>query len=114
MKKRHIISWVLLTIFSSMLLFSSLHVHDHSSTSTKAETECADCVKHQCHGHFSQLPMDTHPCVLCQFLLLTFLASAISAYIYSWFQIRNLTVPSRHRAYLSVYGVISLRAPPAV
>ena len=75
--RRHMTSWLLLAVFLPMLVLSSIHTHE-SSTSA-AETECADCVHHSCHGHLSQTAAWAHDCVLCQFLTLTMLTAALVA-----------------------------------
>ena len=109
--KRHIASWVLLAVYLPMLLVSSLHIH---GTADAHETECAECVQHQCHGHLSQLSDGMHQCVLCQILTLTYVATAAGALL--CYQPRRKVVYARYRQTpcLTYTGFISLRAPPAV
>lgn len=110
MTKRHIASWVLLAVYLPMLIFSSLHIHE---TSQEGATECAECVRHQCHGHLSQLSGGIHQCVLCQILTLTYVATATGALLF--YQAKHKVGYALHRQTLcqTSLGFISLRAPPA-
>ena len=108
--RRHIASWLLLAVFVPMLVFSSLHVHEEGAAS--AVTECADCVHHTCHGHLTQTASWTHDCVVCQFLTLTFVATAVFCLI-----IINKVVSVRNDALqrnvcVAHSGIVGLRAPP--
>ena len=110
--KRHIASWMLLAVFVPMLVLSSLHVHKASSS--LAETECSDCVHHNCHGHLSQTATAIHDCVLCQFLTLRMLAAAIVAvtlyiHVCKFYHARPFC-----RDYAVCCGVIVTRGPPTV
>jgi hypothetical protein len=109
--KRHIASWILLAVFLPMLVFSSLHIHEGSAST--AETECADCIHHSCHGHMTTMSHWAHDCVLCQFLSLTFIATAAVCLI-----ILNNVVSVRidarqHHVCVAYSGIVGLRAPPA-
>lgn len=108
--KRHIASWVLLAVYLPMLLLSSLHIHE---TSMDGATECAECVKHQCHGHLIQLSDGVHQCVLCQILTLSYVASATGALLYV--QPNRSILSTRYCQVLCPKNqvVLSLRAPPA-
>lgn len=109
--KRHIASWVLLAVYLPMLLVSSLHIHGEADAH---ETECAECVQHQCHGHLSQLLDGMHQCVLCQILTLTYVATAASVLLCYQSQRKAVYARYRQTPCLTYTGFISLRAPPAV
>ncbi|MBP5425141.1 MAG: hypothetical protein J6Y33_03595 [Prevotella sp.] len=110
--RRLIASWWLLAIFVPMLVFSTLHVHEKTGVEVTAE-ECADCVHHSCHGHMSSLVQWSHECVLCQFLTLTFVATAVAGLtiinkvFVSGIDARQCHVCMAHS------GIVGLRAPPA-
>ena len=110
--KQHISSWLLLAVFVPMLLLSSVHVHD--DISSVADTECTDCVHHDCHGHLTQTVSWAHNCVLCQFLSLTFLAANLGAAIVC------INVSKHYQAqyangYASAYcGSNVTRGPPSI
>lgn len=109
--KRHIAPWLLLAVFVSMLVLSSLHVHEDSTAT--AETECTDCVHHSCHGHLTQMATWTHDCVLCQFLTLTFVATAaVTLYIINKVGSKRIDV-RRRNVCVAYSGIVGLRAPPA-
>ncbi len=110
--KQHIASWLLLAVFVPMLLLSSVHVHENISS--EADTECINCVHHDCHGHLTQMVSWTHNCTLCQFLLLTFLAANLgAAFVY-------INVSKHYRAqyangYASAYcGFNVTRGSPSI
>ena len=110
--RRHIALWLLLAVFMPMLIFSSLHVHEVSVSAT--ETECTDCIHHNCHGHLTQIVFGTHDCVLCQFLTLSMLtATAMAAIAYFHVCKKNHVLPlgSCHAA---CCGIIVTRGPPSV
>ena len=111
MTKRHIASWVLLAVYLPMLLISSLHIHGTTDTH---ETECAECVQHQCHGHLSQLSDGLHQCVLCQILTLTYVASTVGMLLCYQSQRKAVYTRYRQTPCLTHAGFISLRAPPSV
>ena len=66
--RRHIAALFLLAVFLPMLTLSSLHIHE--TVQTADTEECTVCADHKCAGHVTQLPMQMHQCVLCQFLSL--------------------------------------------
>ncbi|MBR2206207.1 MAG: hypothetical protein IJ898_07640 [Prevotella sp.] len=66
----------MLAVFLPMLIFSSLHIHEIPQTT---DTECSDCVHHNCHGHLTAMATWAHDCVLCQFLTLSMLTAAMMA-----------------------------------
>ena len=109
--RRHIASWLLLAVFVPMLLFSSLHVHEDNAA--EAETACADCVNHSCHGHLTQMATWTHDCVLCQFLTLTFVATAAVSLIYINKVVSSRIDVQRRNVCVAYSGIVGLRAPPA-
>ena len=74
--RRQISACVLLAVFLPMLIFSSLHIHEIPQTT---DTECSDCVHHNCHGHLSVMATWAHDCVLCQFLTLPMLTAVMMA-----------------------------------
>ena len=108
--KRHIASWMLLAVYVPMLVFSSLHIHEsHAST----DTECAECVAHQCHGHIAQTDVSPDDCVLCQFLSLTFTAAATAVVAFIFNVSRITVVPLSCAVCGTRWGNIVTRGPPA-
>ena len=93
-----------------MLLISSLHIHE---TPEYGEA-CVECVHHQCHGHLSQLSDGLHQCVLCQILTLTYIATAVGPLLCYLYKGKATYALFRQTPCLTSYGLISLRAPPAV
>ena len=109
--KRHIASWVLLAVFVPMLLLSSVHIHE---TGKSIGHECSECVQHHCHGHLGELTSTTHACVLCQFLTLSFVATAVIAFVL-FNKVNNIHFAKRQDSIcLDTYGIPTLRAPPSV
>ena len=109
--RRHIASWLLLAVFVPMLVFSSLHVHEDGVA--PALTECADCVHHSCHGHLMQMATWTHDCVLCQFLTLTFVATA-AVTLFVFHKVVSSGIDAQRLNVCVAYsGIVGLRAPPA-
>ena len=103
---------MLLAVFVPMLLLSSVHVHEEGMV--VAETECADCVHHSCHGHLTQNASWAYDCVLCQFLTLTILTAAVVAvmvYIHVCKKIHTQPLCGCHAV---CCGVIVTRGPPSV
>ena len=93
-----------------MVVFSSLHVHQDGVTT--AETQCADCVHHSCHGHLTQMATWTHDCLLCQFLTLTFVATAAVAFITINKVASSRIDAQRRNVCVAHSGIVGLRAPP--
>ena len=107
--RRHIASWLLLAVFVPMLVISSLHVHEDGAA---AETECVECVHHSCHGHLTQIATWTHDCLLCQFLTLTFVATAAVTLLIT-FKVFSSRIDAQRRNVCVAYnGIVGLRAPP--
>ena len=108
--RRHIALWLLLAVFVPMLVLSSVHVHETGET---AETECADCVHHSCHGHMTAASMWTHDCVLCQFLSLTMLTATMMAVTVYLFVCKKNYAQPLCGYQTSCCGVIVTRGPPS-
>ena len=107
--RRHIASWVLLAVFLPMLILSSVHVHE---TTTSIDYECSGCVQHHCHGHLGEMTTSMHACVLCQFLTLSFVAAAVFAVVL-YNKVNEIHFAQRRsNILLKACGVITLRAPP--
>ena len=109
--RRHIASWMLLAVFVPMLLLSSVHVHETGET---IETECADCVHHNCHGHLTAMATWAHDCVLCQFLTFSMLAAvmlAVMVYVHVCKKYHAQPLCGCHTA---CCGAIVTRGPPSV
>lgn len=109
--RRYIAAWLLLAVFLPMLIFSSLHVHEED-TSTVV-TECADCVHHTCHGHMTAATHWAHDCVLCQFLTLTFLATATVSFTFINRTVSVTIDVQQRNVCVARRGIVGLRAPPA-
>ena len=110
-RKRHIASWLLLAVFVPMLILSSLHVHEQVQDNI---LDCKECVDHHCHGHLTQLSMSMDDCVLCQFLMLTFLAeAALVVVFYNRTFVFHFAQPQCD-VHLEALGIPTLRAPPTV
>ncbi len=108
---RKIASRILLAIFLPMLMLSSVHVH---KTTIAPDTECAQCVHHQCHGHLTQQWGGSHPCLLCQFLTLSFVVTTAIVVTYYNNSNKKLYSHHQHKVYVDVMGLPALRAPPYV
>ena len=94
-----------------MLIFSSFHVHEDGAAA--AVTECADCLHHSCHGHLTQMATWTHDCVLCQFLTLTFVATAAVTLLIIHKVASSRIDAQRRNVCVAHSGIVGLRAPPA-
>ena len=94
-----------------MLVLSSLHVHENGAAASV--TECTDCVHHNCHGHLIQMATWTHDCVLCQFLTLTFVATAAVTLFIINKVISSMIDAQRRDVCVAYSGIVGLRAPPA-
>ncbi len=76
-KKRTFISLVLLTVFLSAYLTSSVHKHPQRESDTVV---CEKCVHHLPHsGHLSAYDGGLSDCVLCHFLGLPFVITLAMA-----------------------------------
>lgn len=108
---RQISACVLLAVFLPMLMLSSLHIHEAPQTS---DTECSDCVHHNCHGHLTATATWTHNCVLCQFLTLPMLAAimvAVMVYVHVCKKFRAQPICDCHTV---CCGAIVTRGPPTI
>ena len=109
--RRQISACVLLAVFLPMLIFSSLHIHEIPQTT---DTECSDCVHHNCHGHLTAMATWAHDCVLCQFLTLSMLAAvmmAVAVYIHVCKKYHAQPLCGPHAV---CCGTIVTRGPPPV
>ena len=109
--KRHIVSWLLLSVFVPMLLLSSVHIH---SGWAEDAAQCDECVRHQCHGHIAIEKIAADDCVLCQFLMLCFTAAATLVVVLGNTKASKRIVENNSSVFLSVRGLMMLRAPPVV
>ena len=100
---------MLLAVYVPMLVFSSLHIHETTET---ADTECTDCVHHNCHGHLTATATWAHDCVLCQFLTLTMVAATATAAVFLLNRGAHVFAPFHCRIATTACGVVSLRGPP--
>jgi Ca2+/H+ antiporter len=110
-KRRQYVSWMLLAVFVPMLLLSSLHIHE---SSVSAETECTDCVHHNCHGHLSQTASWADDCVLCHFLTLPMLTAAVVVAALIVNVCRKCHILPTSNYYAACYDCIVTRGPPSV
>lgn len=108
-KKRHIAAWVLLAIFVPILLLSSIHVH---GSHTVTDEKCVECITHTCHGHIDQTEMSFDDCVLCQFLVLSFVTPAIITAIYIFNARKFYDAQQPCAVYGTRMGHIVTRGPP--
>lgn len=109
--RRRLASWILLAVYLPVLVLSSVHVH---KAEWAGETECAECVHHQCHGHLTQYAGELHQCVLCQFLTLSY-PLATTLLLVSFFpegRLHYTTATCVSHSCKS--GPVGLRAPPTV
>ena len=108
-KKRQIASWILLAVFVPMLVLSSVHIHD---SHISAETTCTECVAHHSHSHFGQSETTLDACVLCQFLSLSFVATAVvmATPIFNVFSNQHFLLPCA--VHVVSWGHIAKRGPP--
>ena len=95
-----------------MLVVSSLHIHQDGAAT--AVTECKDCVHHSCHGHLTQTATWTHDCLLCQFLTLTFVATAAVTLLVVYKVLSGRIDAQRRNVCVAHNGIVGLRAPPAI
>lgn len=69
-RKRVTSAWLLLSIFVSMMMLSSVHRHQPMADSA---IDCEECAHHIHHsGHFTMAYEHLDDCVLCQFLNLIY------------------------------------------
>lgn len=71
--KRIVSAWILLAVFLSAMVVSTIHRHELSSESFA----CSDCANHVHHqGHLLDGSLQIDHCLVCQFLSTTYLATA--------------------------------------
>jgi len=109
-RKRVFVGRVLLAIFVSMTLLSSLHVHEMSAL---ASAECVECAHHVSHaGHLSTASHGIDSCVLCQFIGLPMIVCAAVTLVLL-VRAAKVVQPVRvSRVCRRSVAVLSLRAPP--
>ena len=90
---------MLLTVYLSIVLVSSLHIHPASLWQID---ECEQCVNHTPHaGHLTASDGWSHDCLLCQFLSFSYVAAAVA--IYYGIVIHVVTNPT----FLSAYAMFN-------
>lgn len=63
-QRRIKIAWALLSVFVTMMAFTTFHRHHYEVAD---DVECVQCAHHQPHsGHISWQTVDTHNCLVCQ------------------------------------------------
>lgn len=109
--KRQTAAWILMAVFIPMLFLASLHRHD--TVEQSQEEVCYACLHHIHHdAHLNTMVHHTGDCVLCHFLSLPFLATAVLAIATPYYIIRTATTaPASHLSSFR-HGVPSLRGPP--
>lgn len=95
-----------------MLLLSSLHIHRPQPL--PAGAECEYCIEHHCGGHINTQVQTIHDCLLCQFLSLPKMVTAVRDAVTTDCQCKS--VYSQYQAALPAHalGTIVPRGPPAV
>ena len=109
--RRQLSACILLAVFLPMLIFSSLHIHEIPQTT---DTECSDCVHHNCHGHLTAMATWAHDCVLCQFLTLSMLAAVLMAVTVYVHVCKKYHAQSLCGCHTACCGNIVTRGPPSV
>jgi hypothetical protein len=111
-KARRVISFILLTVFLSAFVASSLHRHPAHEPDG---VECAQCVHHLPHnGHIASYDGGLSDCVLCHFIGLPFVISLALAILPSARLIRTL-FSSLRRPFVSAHlRLAPSRAPPVL
>lgn len=105
-------AWVLIAVFLPMLALSSLH---HHPLDCNMQTECYDCVHHIQHaGHISAATHSVDHCVLCHFLMLTYVVGTMVV-----LSVQRLPVNLSHDCLCPQLGIVArgqlhLRAPPVL
>ncbi len=103
-------AWLLLAVYLSMVVLSSLHVHPESLL---IPDECEQCMHHLPHaGHLSASNGVSDDCLLCQFLSLTYVAVVLATVIFVQPRITLRRIASHSSFRLRTRGVAGLRAPP--
>lgn len=109
--RRQISAIVLLAVFLPMLMLSSLHFHESPQV---IDTECNDCVHHNCHGHLTATATWAHDCVLCQFITLPMLTAIIVAVMIFVHVCKKFRAQPLCACHTACCGTIVTRGPPTV
>lgn len=112
LKRKHI-AWLLLWIYTAMVMVVS--VHRHQEAAAEAANVCQECVHHIKHaGHLTaQLPT-SDVCVLCQLQATPCLTPTTLLWTALTLAAVRVLCFVRTGYYQQSQGVISLRAPPYV
>ena len=76
--------------------------------------DCKECVDHHCHGHLTQMSMSVDDCVLCQFIMLSFVAGTTLAVVFFKKTFVFHFAQPQCDVRLEACGIPTLRAPPTV
>ena len=110
--QRQLTARLLLTLFVSMLTFSTLHVHHDVMMSEK---DCYHCSHHLPHsGHLTAAQANFHDCLLCQLTTLSYQAAVIAILPTLFSNLQRLTFGISRFNSLHVSRCLSVRAPPFV
>jgi hypothetical protein len=107
--RRKRFSWLLLSVFLPMMLFSVLHTHQGEVHATEV---CQDCLHHVHHSHIVSAKACIDHCVLCEFQTIPFVkAQSVFSFLPTVGHHVVFILPSAvavcHRA-----GILIPRAPP--
>ena len=72
------VTWLLLSVFVSMLLLSGLHRHEVVES---AAVDCVECTHHVHHSHYAASVDHLDDCLLCQFLHLVYTAAVTTVLV---------------------------------
>jgi len=110
--KRIVLTWFLLSVFSSMILLSGLHHHE---SVVNAAIDCADCTHHVHHsGHFTVDANHMDDCVLCQFLSLVYTPATILLVVIPFSLTIQVILSNNNFICYKVDLYKSTRAPPFI
>jgi len=76
--KRIGLTWLLLSVFVSMLLLSGLHRHEFVASTA---ADCVECAHHVHHSHYAASVDHLDDCLLCQFLHLIYTAAVTTVLV---------------------------------
>ena len=109
--KRIGVTWLLLSVFVSMLLLSGLHRHEVVES---AAVDCVECAHHVHHSHYAASVDHLDDCLLCQFLHIVYTAAVTTVLV-------PLLILAQHRRFFlngrTTQGqpsVLYTRGPPSV
>lgn len=110
--KRIVSAWLLLSVFTSMILLSGLHHHE---AVMNAAIDCADCTHHVHHsGHFTIDTSHLDDCVLCQFLSLVYTPAVILLVVIPFSLTIRGILSNINFEYCKVVLYKSTRGPPFI